>query len=135
LFLKKDEELLSQLESSVSGKFSSIQVVQSKYTWKRYRDEILSGVKIADHNFLDYFYANGWGFSFDFDEMFNKPTSIIVGRQDSIVGYKDSWSVLDRYPRATFAVLDRAGHNLQLEQTEVFNSLVNEWLTRVEEEN
>ena len=42
-------------------------------------------------------------------------------------------SVLGNYPRGTFAVLDRAGHNLQIEQETGFNALVNEWLDRVEE--
>jgi len=58
---------------------------------------------------------------------------MLLGRQDSGVGYKDAWSILDNYPRATFAVLDRAGHNLQIEQEELFNSLVSEWLVRVNE--
>jgi len=30
-------------------------------------------------------------------------------------------------------VLDRAGHNLQIEQEDLFNALVNEWLDRVED--
>lgn len=47
------------------------------------------------------------------------------------VGYKDAWNVLDNYPRATFAVLDKSGHNLQIEQAELMNSLVIEWLDRV----
>lgn len=80
--------------------------------------------------------ANGYDFSFDVDnleEKFNKPTLMLLGRQDSSVGYKDAWNILDKYPRVTFAVLDRAGHNLHIEQEELFNSLVNEWLERVEE--
>ena len=32
---------------------------------------------------------------------------MLLGRQDSSVGYKDAWSILDNYPRGTFAVLDR----------------------------
>ena len=58
---------------------------------------------------------------------------ILVGRQDAAVGYRDAWEVLEDYPRGTFAVLDRAGHNLQIEQETLFNALVNEWLDRVEE--
>ena len=65
--------------------------------------------------------------------IFGKPTLILVGRQDSMVGYHDSWKILENYPRATLAVLDQAGHNLQIEQERVFNTLVGEWLDRVEE--
>ena len=55
---------------------------------------------------------------------------MILGRQDSSVGYKDAWDILDNYSRAIFTVLDRARHNLQIEQQNVFNCLVNEWLIR-----
>lgn len=134
--LKRDDQLLAQLEPHDAEDFNSIQVVQSKSIWERYRDEILSGIKLADDNFLRNLQESGYGFSFDvdkLDEKFNKPTLMLLGRQDSSVGYKDAWSILDNYPRATFAALDRAGHNLQLEQAEVFNCLVDEWITRVEE--
>jgi pimeloyl-ACP methyl ester carboxylesterase len=50
-----------------------------------------------------------------------------------MVGYRDAWEILENYPRSTFAVLDRAGHNLQIEQETLFNALVNGWLDRVEE--
>lgn len=40
---------------------------------------------------------------------------------------------LKPYPRMTFAALDRAGHNLQMEQQELFEAMIGEWLDRVEE--
>ncbi|MCX7709923.1 MAG: alpha/beta hydrolase [Clostridia bacterium] len=136
IVLKRDDELLSQLEPTDAKGFDSIQVVQSKRIWERYRDEILAGIKLGESEFLHSFSEKGYWFSFDVDalnEKFYKPTLMLLGRQDSIVGYKDAWRILDNYPRATFAVLDRAGHNLQIEQEELFNSLVREWLLRVKE--
>ena len=73
--------------------------------------------------------------SFDVDQLsrpFPGPTLIIAGRQDAVVGYKDAWNILDNYPRATFVVADRAGHFME-EKTELINTLMNEWLDRVEE--
>ncbi len=133
IILKRDDKLLSQIDPVVAEGFNAMQVVQSKKNWERYRDEILPGVNIADIDFLENIDANGYDFSFDvdnLDEKFNKPTLMLLGRQDSCVGYKDAWNILEKYPRATFAVLDRAGHNLQIEQEELFNSLVSEWLER-----
>lgn len=133
IVLQRDNELLSQLEPSDAEAFNDMQVVQSKKIWNRYKDEILSGVKVADNKFLYNLKKNGYAFSFDVDkleETFDKPALMILGRQDSSVGYKDVWNILNNYPRATFAVLDRAGHNLQIEQPELFNALVNEWLLR-----
>jgi pimeloyl-ACP methyl ester carboxylesterase len=75
-------------------------------------------------------------FSFDVDalsEPFVKPTLILAGKQDHVSGYREQRSILENYPRATFVVLDRAGHRLQIEQEALFNALVDEWLDRVEE--
>lgn len=134
--LSRDSELLSTLSPEDAEEFDSMAVVQNGKIWRRYKDEILSGVKIADDKFLVNFRKNGYEFSFDVDKLektFDKPTLFLLGRQDASVGYKDAWNILDNYTRATFAVIDKAGHNLQLEQEDVFNCLVNEWLTRVEE--
>jgi pimeloyl-ACP methyl ester carboxylesterase len=64
---------------------------------------------------------------------FSGPTLILTARQDNIVGYRDAWDLLDTYPRATFAVLDRAGHFVPIEQEALCHALMREWLDRVEE--
>ena len=76
-----------------------------------------------------------YAFSFDVDDVsepFLGPSLIITGRQDSIVGYRDAWKILENYPRATYVVLDRAGHLLE-ETEDLVHVLINEWLDRVEE--
>ena len=75
-----------------------------------------------------------YGFAFDLVEMektFDKPTLIIAARQDTVVGYRDAWSILESYPRATFAVVDRADHGWPLERPELLASLIDDWLARV----
>ncbi len=57
---------------------------------------------------------------------------ILTGRQDSFCGYRDVWKIIKNYPRASFAILDMAGHGLDFEQNDLFNVLVNDWLDRVE---
>lgn len=76
-----------------------------------------------------------YAFSFDVDhvaEPFQGPSLIITGRQDSIAGYHDAWNILEKYPRATYVVFDRAGHQLEDKQ-DLVRVLINEWLDRVEE--
>ncbi|MGD0429558.1 MAG: hypothetical protein ABSA58_00575 [Acetobacteraceae bacterium] len=58
---------------------------------------------------------------------------IITGRQDTAVGYRDAWQIIENYPRATFAVMDRADHGWPVDRLELFHSLVNDWLDRIEE--
>jgi pimeloyl-ACP methyl ester carboxylesterase len=61
------------------------------------------------------------------------PTLIVTGRQDTTTGYADAWSLLDDYPRATYAVLDRADHDLPIQNHTLYRALVSDWLTRMEE--
>lgn len=132
--LVKDNEQLERLSQEAAEDFNSGAVVQSEKIYQRYENEIMSGVNIADSSFLQRVQQKGYAFSFDVDKLndkFEKPSLILLGKQDSCVGYKDAWNILENFPRATFAVLDRAGHNLQIEQQELLNSLVNEWLIRV----
>lgn len=77
---------------------------------------------------------NAYSFSFDVDNLndkFDKPSIILTGRQDDCVGYKDAYKLLENFTRASFVVLDKAGHNLQIEQEDVFNLLISEWIKRV----
>ncbi len=88
---------------------------------------------LADKAFLDRLVP---GFSFDVDALaqpFPAPTLILTGRFDPWVGYQEAYQLLDNFPRATYAVLDRAGHALAIEQKTLFRALVSEWLDRVEE--
>ena len=112
-----------------------VAVVQSPERLAGFRAAIKPGLVVADRAFIERVGANP-AFSFDVDkpdEPFPAPTLIITGRQDSLCGYRDAWTLLDNYPRATFAVLDRAGHGVSNEQQVLFRALVSEWLDRVEE--
>ncbi|MBW4083458.1 alpha/beta hydrolase [Paenibacillus sp. S150] len=130
----RDAGLLEELSAAEREEFTSIAVVQSRETWERFSREILSGLQLADEAFMHRIRAAG-GYPFSFEAAavppFDKPALIITGRQDSMTGFKDAWKLLDMYPHATFAVLDRAGHNLHLEQEELFKVLTREWLARV----
>lgn len=133
--LKKDERLITTLPSNEADAFTSMSVVQCENEWQRFYSEILVPSKQADFDYLHNIRQNGYAFNFDIRAKFEQPTLILAGRQDHIVGYQDAWKLIEDYPRATFAVLDMAGHNLQIEQVEVFNSLVRNWLNRIELEN
>jgi len=77
-----------------------------------------------------------YNFSFDVDALSEPcpaPTLIVTGRQDSVIGYRDAWEILENYPRGTFAVLDRSGHFMGVEQEDLFHALAGEWLDSVKE--
>ena len=64
---------------------------------------------------------------------FARPSLILTGRQDSRVGYRGAWGLVEELPRATYAVLDLAGHHLgRIERPGLFRALVGDWLERME---
>lgn len=129
----EDPALVFQLQPEEYEDFRAMGVVLDPRTWTRYAKEIVPGCRLADAVFLDKIRSR-YGFSFPIDrEEFGAPSLFLLGRQDATVGYADALRLLELYPRGTFAVLDRAGHNLQIEQEAAFNTLIHEWLSRVEE--
>lgn len=136
--IEKDSKFLASLSKKNSAYFldpNACHVTQTRKVWERFKKEIMPAVKIGDQNFLKKLQEQNFSFSFNVNALaksFSKPSLLITGRQDAVVGYQDAWSILEKYPRMTFAILDKAGHNLQIEQEKLFASLVNEWLDRID---
>ena len=108
---------------------------------RKWLDNIRNSPEIPDDENGDFEFLGqirnkpeNYAFSFDVDatEPFPRPALIIAGRQDAVAGYRDAWSILENYPRASFVVLDRAGHPME-ESAGLIHVLINEWLDRVEE--
>ncbi|WP_411676384.1 alpha/beta fold hydrolase [Caproicibacter sp.] len=133
--LMRDTDFLAGLSPEEAEEFQESFIVQNEETYRRYQAEILPGIQAADHDFLSRV-RKKYAFSFPVDkterEEFPRPALFLLGRQDSCVGYQDAWEILRNYPRATFAVLDLAGHNLQIEQGKLFADLVKDWISRTE---
>jgi pimeloyl-ACP methyl ester carboxylesterase len=131
----RDEALLESLAEDDRKGFEEFCVMLTPDVWQKMRDDILSGVKIGDKEFLDKLYQTQYHFSYEAELKnirFDKPMLILTGKQDTAVGYEDQMPLAQQYPHATYLALDRAGHNLQIEQPVVFNALTLEWLRSME---
>ena len=132
-----DAALVSELEPDEADGYFAIAVVQSRQVVDYLRANVPSA-ETGDEAYQERIQEGPgtYNFSFDVDALAEPcpaPTLIVTGRQDSAVGYRDAWEILEDYPRGTFAVLDRAGHFLGVEQEDLFHALAGEWLDRVEE--
>jgi pimeloyl-ACP methyl ester carboxylesterase len=109
-------------------------VVHSQATVEQYKRYVVPSQALLDEAGLDRIGAH-WRLSTSLEEgsPYPGPVLIVTGRQDSMVGYAGPWKLLGHYPRATFAVLDRAGHALPHEQPKLIAPLITEWLDRVRE--
>lgn len=130
-----NEDYLSNLDPQKADQISNNLLVANRKTAERWEKEVISGIKKSNKEFLKALKKN-YGFIVDVDEViknldYDKPSLIMTGRQDTIVGYKDQWHLLNILPRASFAVLDATDHNLQIEAPNIFNALVQNWLERL----
>lgn len=133
VILVVNKELLEELNPEDAEIFRSLFVVQNRKLIDNFK--AFQQAALGDEEFMSRLNEN-YAFSFDIEKLphsFDKPTLIVTGRQDAIVGYQDQWNILQNYPRATFAVFDRTGHILMHEQEQLFINLLSEWLDRVEE--
>ncbi len=122
------EKLLGPQEAALFGEYF---VVQTQGTLDRYQEAVAPSLGLADQEALERI-ARQWAFrgpAAD-SQPYPGPTLILAGLQDATVGFTGAWDLLQLYPRATFAVLDQAGHALPHEQPDVLEALVIEWLGR-----
>ena len=133
--IQKDDDFLAGMNREDRLAFEFFGVVMTKESWESYNCDVYSGIKLYNREFLDH--RLDGAFTYDVDPLavpYEKPVLILTGRQDNAVGYKDQFALLDDYPRASFVILDKAGHNLQIDQSILFEALVSEWLDRVLED-
>lgn len=122
-----DNDFLKTLESNEKEDFISNNVIVNERIYKRYKKEIVSGIEISNRKVLSEISTN-YDFSFNPDkEVFINPVIFFTGRQDSVVGYRDVMNIIELYPKSSLVLLDNAGHNLQIEQSEVFTNMFVGW--------
>jgi pimeloyl-ACP methyl ester carboxylesterase len=130
----KDEALLNELDSDIRKAFETLIIYQNKENLSYFLNEIQPGRLLANKSFL----MSNWRETGYFlsEEPFNdvsklpQPALIILGKQDSICGYKDHFYLLEKFPNATFAILDQAGHMIQIEKRKIVQGLIKDWLIR-----
>lgn len=129
--LPEHQVLVHTLSKSVPEGFKELAVVQTDRVWERYQLEVVPGVKRFSNLSEEDFLLQGFSFEAELHRSpYSGPTLIIVGRQDSIVGFRDAWIWMESCPHASFVVLDHAGHLVEIEQETIVTPLVQEWLHR-----
>lgn len=132
----EDGDYLETLEPKDRERFTNAFVLADARTHRRYIDALRSGMETTDPAFLRAL-SQAYALSVDADAIiaatgFDRPALFVAGHQDRVVGYRDLMRLLPSYPRATFALLDAAGHNAQIERDDLFTALADDWLDRLE---
>ena len=130
--LARDPRAVAALGEAGPG-YEEMAVEQSEAGARAYAEYVLPGLESADQRAMERIAAD---YAIEpppeaSSGAFEAPALMITGRQDQVVGYRDAWASLEHYPRATFAVLDAAGHNAHLDRPSLVQALVLDWLERV----
>jgi pimeloyl-ACP methyl ester carboxylesterase len=126
--VRQDDDAYDELGPEQRAGFDEYFVVRTPATARRYRDYVLPGTSLVEDTALERIFA-GWTVDVGSGN-FRAPTLIVAGRRDSTVGYSDATELLVRYPHATLAIIEDAGHAVMHERPELLAALVGDWLDR-----
>ncbi len=104
-------------------------VVQTPAMLERYEQFVAPAALLADATAMERI-GRRWELTVPAGPGYGGPTLIVAGRQDSTIGYAAAVDLHQRFPRATLAVLDGAGHALPHELPELLAELLQDWLAR-----
>lgn len=118
--VERDEEFLSTLTWEEYDSFTQMNVILTRPVWEKYKKILMPALSRADWDYLNTKLEGS--FSFDPDDMEPSDMQVLIlcGKHDSEVGYKDQFDLMRIYPKANYCALENAGHNLLIEQTELF---------------
>ncbi|MDF0529978.1 alpha/beta hydrolase [Tsukamurella sp. 8F] len=134
--LRRDDDAVAiAAENGAAQDYVEMAVVQSPDGARAFVEHVWPGLEAADEHAVERIRSRyALGSEPEDAEPLAIPTLFVTGRQDATVGYRDTWSTVEHYPRATFVVLDSAGHNVHLENPAVTEALIADWLSRVRTE-
>lgn len=133
--LDREVDSTEVLDPDDAAEYQNYFVIQTPATLQRFQEAVMPGVALADTDGLARLFEK-WELreSPEQGDPYPHPTLFLMGRQDSTVGYAEQSQLLPHYPRATFAILDSAGHALPHEQPALLAALLEEWLSRVDQD-
>jgi len=133
--LREDAALLASLDPDDAREYADLAVEQTPAGWALFREHALPGLRSYRPEVIERLRAR-YALTAEpetYSTPFFRPTLLVAGRQDHVVGHRPATALMDRhYPHATAAVLDRAGHNVHLDQPALTAALLQDWLSRME---
>ncbi|MDZ4089755.1 MAG: alpha/beta hydrolase [Arthrobacter sp.] len=126
--IRQDATAYGELEPGQRQGFDEYFVVRTPATARRYRNHMAPGTRLVDATGPSRIFAE-WTVDVG-SGTFPAQTLIAAGRRDSIAGHTDAMDLLERYPHATLAVVDGAGHALMHERPDLLAALLSDWLDR-----
>ncbi len=106
-------------------------VVVNQATYNRYKEDLVVGFEKATSDVLDIVIEENFELNpepYTIIKDYDKPSLILVSKQDNVVGYKDTLKLDSKLSNLSINMINGAGHGLQYEQENIFNDLTINWL-------
>ncbi len=128
LVIDRDEALLATLHAADRDDFMSTTVRQDAQMWERFEQCVIPGLRAADPDVVERIRPSLSVSPEASGPAFDRPVLMVMGRNDTIVGWRDQLDLAEHYPDSTVVVIDRCGHNAHLEHPEIVAVHLRTWL-------
>lgn len=124
-----DESFWEGLGQAEQQEYDFCAAIYNNEVYERFKRDIKPYMPLANQQFLSKLSST---LHCDLGKKYDFPVVFIEARQDNFVGYEAAFALLKCFPHACYAVIDCAGHNLQIERVMIFEAMVKEFLQRFE---
>lgn len=128
-----DSAHITYTDQEVFEEFLEFAVVANQKTYDRFLSDILVGFEKATSEVLEVIRMENYALNpepYKRMQAYDKPSLILVGKQDATVGYKDVFKLDGMLKNLSIHMINACGHALQYEQVESFNMISKNWLEK-----
>lgn len=136
--VQKDDRFWNSLTEEEQDDYMYSTTIISQENWTRFNQLIRSAYSTVNKPFIQNLFFNNYRLTHNIDQIqepYLLPSLFLLGKQDSIVGYKDAWQIYDDFPNGSFMIINHAGHNLLIEQEKFSLEPISEFLAQFEQES
>ncbi|KQR99355.1 hypothetical protein ASG12_00430 [Williamsia sp. Leaf354] len=123
-----DENLLAGLAESDRDQFTAVTTRQTADVWHRFEQYVLPGLRAANPDVVERIRPTLSQSPETMGPPYPGPVLMMLGRNDTVVGWRDQLDLAEHYPNATVVIVDRCGHNVHLEHPELAHHHLHTWL-------
>ncbi|KRM97110.1 alpha beta fold family hydrolase [Liquorilactobacillus aquaticus DSM 21051] len=122
------EDVFKTPANKYAEDFFKMNVLIKNSTWKDYLDRIVVGLEKCDFNFIEKLQGNNYkNYQFQQETKLKNwrsdiPLFLLLGKHDHVVGFKEQAKFATNFQKCNLLVLEKAGHNLPIDQPEILAS-------------
>ncbi|MGJ0118408.1 alpha/beta fold hydrolase [Williamsia sp. MIQD14] len=122
------EGLLAGLTDADREQFTAVTTRQTADVWRRFEQYVLPGLRAGNPDVAERIRPALSQSPEAMGPPFLGPVLMMLGRNDTVVGWRNQLDLAEHYPNATVVIADRCGHNIHLEHPVLTHHHLHSWL-------